>query len=70
MNEETKDIIGQILWFTMFLSPLICIFLCWKFLQIKKLFRIVIGLILGLIISYLLYFISLAIIFRDGMGPT
>lgn len=70
MSEETKDIIGQILWFLMFLSPLICIFLFWKFLEIKKLYRIIIGLLLGVIISFILYFISLAIIFRDGMGPT
>lgn len=70
MNEEFKDIIGQILWFLMFLSPFICIVLCWKFLEIKKLSRIIIGLFLGVIISSILYFISLAIIFRDGMGST
>lgn len=70
MSEDSKDIIGQILWFLMFLSPLICTFLCWKFLEIKKLFRIILGLILGVIISFILYFMSLAITFRNGMGPT
>lgn len=70
MSEEFKDIIGQILWFLMFLSPLICIILCWKFLKNKKLYRIIIGLILGIIVSFILYFMSLAIIFRNGMGPT
>ncbi len=70
MNQESIDSIGQILWFLMFLSPLICLFLCWKFLEIKKLFRILIGLLLGIAISFILYSISLAIIFRDGMGPT
>jgi len=70
MNEEFKDIIGQILWFLMFLSPFIGMILCWKFLEIKKLSRIMIGLFLGVIISSILYFVSLAIIFRDGMGPT
>jgi hypothetical protein len=47
MSEESKDIIGQILWFSMFLSPFICIILCWKFLEIKTLFRVIIGLIAG-----------------------
>jgi len=70
MNEETKDFVGQILWYIMFLSPLICIVLCWKFLEVKKFIRIIVGLVLGVIISFVLYFISLAIIFRDGMGPT
>jgi hypothetical protein len=70
MSEETKDSIGQILWFLMFITPLISTILCWKFFEIKKIFRIIIGLFLGGIISLILYFISLSIIFRDGIGPT
>jgi hypothetical protein len=70
MSEESKDVIGQIVWYLMFLSPIICMILCWKFLEFNKVWRVIIGFLLGIIFSFFLYFISLAIIFRGGMGPT
>lgn len=63
------DVLGQFLWFLMFGTPLITIPLTWKLSNQKKVVRILIGLVLALILSFLLYFISLAIIFRNGMGP-
>ena len=62
------DVIGQILWFAMFLTPLLTIPLVWKQKKIKKIYRIMIGLLLAVLISLFLYYISLSIIFRDGMG--
>lgn len=70
MNKQTTDTIGQILWFAMFATPLLTIPLVWKFLKVGKVYRIIIGLVLAAFLSFFLYFISLAIIFRDGMGPT
>lgn len=65
------DLIGQILWFTMFVTPAIIIPLTWKRMKgVKKIFRVIIGLLIAVVISFVLYNISLAIIFRDGMGPT
>jgi hypothetical protein len=64
------DIIGQILWFAMFLTPVVTIPLAWKLLPFKKVYRIIIGLLISLLLSFLFYHICLAIIFRDGMGPT
>ena len=63
------DIIGQILWFLMFGTPLITIPIVWKISKQKKIIRILIGLGLAIVISFFLYHISLEIIFRDGMGP-
>jgi hypothetical protein len=63
------DIIGQILWFAMFGTPLLTIPLTWRLLPIKKVYRVIVGLLFALVLSFLLYHISLAIIFRDGMGP-
>ena len=67
--EKLMDIVGGILWVLMFTAPLIIMPCIWKFIDGSKMIRIVMGLILSLVCSYLLYGISLAIIFRHGMGP-
>jgi hypothetical protein len=69
MTEETKDAIGEIFWVLMFLSPIICVLLVWRFFKIAKFLRVAIGLIIGLLISLICYSISMGIIFRNGMGP-
>lgn len=68
MTEESKDIIGQVLWFAMFFTPLITIPVAWVLFKVKKVYRVIIGLVLAVFISFLLYQISLSIIFRNGMG--
>jgi hypothetical protein len=69
MTEETKDAIGMIFWVLMFLSPIICVLLVWRYFNIAKFLRVAIGLIIGLLISLICYSISMGIIFRNGMGP-
>ena len=63
------DIVGEIFWVLMFVTPLIIIPGVWKFLDGNKMIRIAIGLILSAVCSLLLYCFSLAILFRHGMGP-
>ena len=63
------DLIGQILWYSMIATPLLTIPLVWKLSKRKYHIRVIIGLALGFLLSAFLYFISLAIIFKDGMGP-
>jgi hypothetical protein len=67
--DNFADRLGSILWFSMFLTPLVTIPLAWKYSKQKRVVRILIGLFYAFIISFLLYFISLAILFRNGMGP-
>lgn len=69
MTEEFIDTVGKVLWFTMFATPLLTIPLTWKFFQVRKIYRVIIGLLLAAFLSYFLYHISLGIIFRHGMGP-
>ncbi len=64
------DFLGQILWFAMFATPILTITLAWRLMETKKVYRVIIGLIFAMILSFFLYHISLAIIFRDGMGPS
>ncbi len=70
MNEQTSDSIGQLLFYLVFIAPLLSVFLCWRVLKIKIIYRIIFGLILGLALSFILFSISLAFVFRNGMGPT
>jgi hypothetical protein len=63
------ELLGQILWFAMFGTPLLTIPLAWRLMNTMKVYRLIVGLIFAFILSFFLYYISLAIIFRDGMGP-
>jgi hypothetical protein len=63
------DTLALILWFLMFATPLFTIPVVWKLSNQPKVFRIVIGLLIAFVLSFILYHLSLAIIFRDGMGP-
>jgi hypothetical protein len=63
------DILGQILWFSMFATPLITIPLAWKFIKEKKAVRLIIGILFAAMLSLFLYIISLGILLRNGLGP-
>ncbi len=63
------DLLGQILWYTMFLTPLFTIPLVWRVMNTNKIYRMIVGLLFALLLSFILYHINVAIAFRDGMGP-
>jgi uncharacterized membrane protein (UPF0136 family) len=63
------DTLGQILWFAMFGTPILTIPLAWRLMKTKKVIRVLVVLLFAGLLSFLLYYWSLAIIFRDGMGP-
>jgi hypothetical protein len=69
MEEKILDDIGVACWGLMLICPFIIIPLIWKFLDGSRMIRIAVGLLLSAVSVYLLYAISLAIIFRHGMGP-
>lgn len=68
MENKIIDFIGQCFWWLMFITPLIFIPLAYKKIGANKIVRIVIGLVISLIASIILYFLSLSLIFRNGMG--
>jgi hypothetical protein len=68
MTEELKDTVGQVLWFAMFATPLLTVLLVWRVFKVRKFYRVIVGLILAASISFFLYQISLAKLFRNGMG--
>ena len=63
------DVIGEICWYMMFVTPLICIPIVWKISTQNLGVKLLIVLLLSCSLSIFLYFLNLAIIFRDGMGP-
>mgnify|MGYP000592628466 CR=1 FL=1 len=62
------DLIGQIFWCAMFVTPLLTIPLAWKLIEETKPKRILIGLLLAIILSAIFFTISMEIIFRSGIG--
>ena len=64
------DKIGEILWFSMFLTPLVTIPVVWMRGKGKIINRILLGLFWAVIISGIFFIISWSIFSRDGLGPT
>ena len=62
------DLLGQLLWILMFVTPALTIPLVWKFSKQRKQVRLIVGIVLAALISLVLYYLSLAIILRDGIG--
>lgn len=62
------DLIGQFFWILMFIMPLVTVLIVWKMSETNKIMLVIIGLLVGSFFSVLCYFISLAILFGNGMG--
>jgi hypothetical protein len=63
------DLVGQFFWILMFIMPLVTVLIIWKMSDTNKIILVIIGVLVGSFFSVLCYFISLAILFRNGMGP-
>lgn len=63
------DVIGEICWYMMFVTPLICIPIVWKISTQNIGVKLLIGLLLAFFLSTCLFIFSLAIAVRNGMGP-
>jgi hypothetical protein len=63
------DVIGGILWFGMFATPLISFLIVRRFKSLNTVEKIIIGALIAIFLTVIFYNISLDIIFRDGMGP-
>jgi hypothetical protein len=67
---DSTDIVGEVLWYMVFVTPLITIPLSWKYIDGRKIVRVLVGIGLAIVLSFLLGEISLGILFRKGLGPT
>jgi len=70
MSESIIDWIGKVFWYLIFLTPVITLPLAFRLINVDKRYKIIIGIILAFILSFLFYIISMAIIFKNGMGPS
>lgn len=64
------DILGQVLFFMAFTTPLITIPYAWKKVDNSKIVKVLVGIGLAIVLSVLLGAISLGIVLRNGLGPT
>jgi tryptophan-rich sensory protein len=63
------DTIGQILWFAMFFTPVVTVPLVWKYnTSNTKAMRIIIGLLIAFLLSFVFFIISIKIHFRNGLA--
>jgi hypothetical protein len=62
------DLVGQFFWILMFIMPLVTVLIIWKMSETNKIILVIIGVLVGSFFSVICYFISLAILFRNGMG--
>jgi cytochrome bd-type quinol oxidase subunit 2 len=70
MSEETLDFIGKAFGYGIIIFPIVLFPIIWRSFKTSKVLKIVSWLILSLLAAIIFYFISIAIIFRNGMGPT
>lgn len=70
MSESPLDAICKILWYCVFVTSFIAIPIVLKYSKLSLRLKIVSGFGLSLAISFILLFLTLAIAFRNGMGPT
>lgn len=62
------DFIGQVFWWGILATPVLA-FLALRKIDMNGIAKFLPGLIITVILSLTFYFISVGIIFRDGMGP-
>jgi hypothetical protein len=62
------DFIGQVFWWGILGTPVL-VFLALRKMDMNGIAKLLLGLIITIILSVTFYFISIGIIFRDGMGP-
>ncbi|SDQ07330.1 hypothetical protein SAMN05216294_0179 [Flagellimonas zhangzhouensis] len=70
MFKDKVDTLGQIVWFAIPFTPLFTIPIICKLSNSRKIYRILWGLGLELIMSLILYLLSISIVFRNGMGAS
>ena len=64
------DTFAQLLFYLVFVLPVVTITYAWRsYTDIGKIQRVLIGLVFGLILSFISFYLSIMILFRDGMGP-
>ena len=61
------DLIGQILEISVFLTPILTIPLFWRLKKLKKVYRILLGLVAAGVLSILFYYLAILILFRNGI---
>lgn len=65
---DALDSFGEVLWYLAFIAPIISIALFWRLKQVNRLTRILFGASVGAFITLLLFWASIGIAFRNGMG--
>ena len=66
--EERLDLIREGLFVLAILTPIIALFLFWRAKELSRINRIYLGLSIGLLIGVIIMWISMELLFRNGLG--
>ena len=61
------DTLALVLWALVFIVPIAAIVISWRYKQAKWYYRLLVGLFVGSVISVLLFWLGLTLIFRHGI---
>jgi hypothetical protein len=64
------DIIGQIFWFGILATPVIAFFIVRKLNSLNIGGKVLSGVLITLFLAAIFYTVSMAILLRNGLGPT
>ena len=66
---DLLDILSRVLWFGIFVVPIIAFWWAWRLKRLNWFERIGLGLVISIVGAFILFGIHLEIVFRNGMGP-
>ncbi len=64
------NVIDRFFWISILLTHMIAISIVWRYSNRKKIYRILLGLLLAWFISIIIYVIFMQIAIRHGIGPS
>ncbi len=63
------DLLGQAFFYGAVLGYVLGFVVVWRMKYLSKATRFIMGTLFGMTVAFIMYLISIAIYFRDGMGP-
>lgn len=69
-NSLMLDIIGQIFWYGILATPIITFLIVQKMKKLSLIQKIISGVLITAALALVFYAVAMAIVLRDGLGPT
>lgn len=64
----SMDFLGQLFFYLSFILPIVATVLIWKYSKLPRVLKLVTSILVGLLLFWICYMISMDFIFHDGLG--